>query len=135
MRQLNRTGYMHNRGRMIVSSFLTKDLLIDWRKGEQYFAQNLIDYNISANNGGWQWAAGTETDAQPFFRIFNPWTQSHKFDPECRYIKKWAPELKDVPNKKIHKWDKYCDEKTYFKPIVVHSVQRKKTLDMYKSVS
>lgn len=135
MKQLNRTGYMHNRGRMIVSSFLTKDLLTDWRKGEKYFAQNLIDYNISANNGGWQWAAGTGTDAQPFFRIFNPWTQSQKFDPECRYIKKWIPELKNVSPKKIHEWNKYCDEKIYFKPIVQHDVQRKKALDMYKSIS
>ena len=134
MKQLNSTGYMHNRGRMIVSSFLTKDLLTDWKKGEKYFAQNLIDYNISANNGGWQWAAGTGTDAQPFFRIFNPWTQSQKFDPKCNYIKKWVPQLKNIEPKKIHEWNKYCDEKIYFKPIVEHDVQRKKALDMYKSI-
>ena len=96
MKQLNTTGYTHNRGRMIVSSFLTKDLQIDWRWGEKYFATQLVDYNISANNGGWQWSAGTPTDAQPYFRIFNPWTQSEKFDSECKYIKKWLPVLEDI---------------------------------------
>ena len=107
MRQMNKTGYMHNRGRMIVASFLTKDLLIDWRWGEQYFANKLVDYNISANNGGWQWAAGTGTDAQPYFRIFNPWTQSENFDKNCVYIKKWIPELEEVENKHVHQWFKY----------------------------
>ena len=87
---------------MIVASFLTKNLQVDWRIGEKYFAQNLIDYNMSANNGGWQWASGSGTDAQPYFRIFNPYTQSSKFDSECKYIKKWLPELNDVPNKHIH---------------------------------
>ena len=97
----------HNRGRMIVASFLTKNLLVDWRIGEKYFAQNLIDYNMSANNGGWQWASGSGTDAQPYFRIFNPYTQSLKFDNDCVYIKKWLPQLKDIPNKHIHNWENF----------------------------
>lgn len=136
MRQLNKTGYMHNRGRMIVASFLTKDLLIDWRWGEQYFATKLVDYNISANNGGWQWAAGTGTDAQPYFRIFNPWTQSENFDKNCVYIKKWIPELEKVGNKHIHQWFRYHDmyQNTYLKPIIDHAEARKKALDMYKDI-
>ena len=105
MRQLNKIGFMHNRGRMIVASFLTKDLLIDWRWGEKYFANKLIDYNVSANNGGWQWASGTGTDAQPYFRIFNPWTQSENYDDDASFIKLWIPELKNIPAKDIHKWD------------------------------
>ena len=134
MRQMNTTGYMHNRGRMIVASFLTKDLLIDWREGEKYFATQLIDYNMSANNGGWQWAAGSGTDAQPYFRIFNPWTQSKNFDPECIYIKKWVPELQEVPPKDIHNWHKcHNDYKgIYIKPILDHDEARKKTLVAYK---
>ena len=133
MRQLNETGYMHNRGRMIVSSFLVKDLHIDWKLGEKYFANKLIDYNISANNGGWQWSAGTGTDAQPYFRIFNPWTQSKNFDPECEYIKKWIPELKDYDKNSIHNWFKFCNsESSYPCPIVDHAKQRIIVLDMYK---
>ena len=132
--QLNKTGYMHNRGRMIVASFLTKNLLIDWREGEKYFATQLIDYNMSANNGGWQWAAGTGTDAQPYFRIFNPWLQSEKFDPNCDYIKHWLPVLKDIPNKHIHNWHKHYDKYNieYNKPIVDHDISRKKALEHYK---
>jgi deoxyribodipyrimidine photo-lyase len=134
MRQLNETGFMHNRGRMIVASFLTKDLLIDWRWGERYFATKLEDYNVAANNGGWQWSAGTGSDSQPYFRIFNPWSQSLKYDKECIYIKKWVPELKDVDNKDIHNWfecyDKYDID--YPKPIVDHSKVRLKTLKIYK---
>lgn len=102
MRQLNRTGYMHNRLRMIVASFLTKDLGIDWRKGERYFADHLIDYDLAANNGGWQWAASTGCDAQPYFRIFNPVTQSQKFDPDGRFIRRYLPELERVPDKFVH---------------------------------
>jgi len=134
MTQLNTTGYMHNRGRMIVASFLTKDLMIDWREGEKYFATKLVDYNMSANNGGWQWAAGTGTDAQPYFRIFNPWTQSEKFDPNCTYIKKWLPVLKDIPNKHIHNWNKYCNDYNidYNCPIIEHDKARKQALDLYK---
>lgn len=134
MNQLNTTGYMHNRGRMIVASFLTKDLMIDWREGEKYFATKLVDYNMSANNGGWQWAAGTGTDAQPYFRIFNPWTQSEKFDNDCTYIKKWLPVLKDIPNKHIHNWNKYCNYYNidYNCPIIEHNKARKQALDLYK---
>ena len=134
MRQLNTTGFMHNRGRMIVASFLTKDLLIDWRWGEKYFATQLQDYNISANNGGWQWAAGTGTDSQPYFRIFNPWSQSKSYDEDCEYIKKWVPELKDVPNKDIHDWEKKhkCHEIDYPEPIVDHKKERENTLKVYK---
>ena len=134
MRQMNTSGYMHNRGRMIVSSFLTKDLLIDWRWGEKYFAQNLQDYSISANNGGWQWASGSGTDAQPYFRIFNPWTQSKNYDPNCEYIKKWIPELEDVENKHIHQWYKFFEEyeSDYPEPMVDHDKARKETLEVFK---
>ncbi|AWI77700.1 deoxyribodipyrimidine photolyase [Parazoarcus communis] len=102
MRQINQTGYMHNRLRMIVASFLTKDLGVDWRLGERYFADHLIDFDLAANNGGWQWAASTGCDAQPYFRIFNPVTQSEKFDPEGRFIRRYVPELERVPNKFVH---------------------------------
>ena len=134
MRQMNETGYMHNRGRMIVASFLTKDLLIDWRWGEKYFATQLQDYNISANNGGWQWASGSGTDSQPYFRIFNPWSQSDKFDPNCEYIKKWVPELSEIENKHIHQWDKFYQdyETDYPEPIVNHKDERENTLKVYK---
>jgi len=134
MRQMNETGYMHNRGRMIVASFLTKDLLIDWRWGEKYFATKLLDYNISANNGGWQWASGSGTDAQPYFRIFNPWTQSKNFDKNCEYIKNWVPELKNVENKDIHNWFKTYDKYkiNYPGPMVNHDDERKNTLKIYK---
>ena len=134
MRQMNTTGYMHNRGRMIVSSFLIKNLWINWRWGEQYFANKLTDYNISANNGGWQWGSGGGTDAQPYFRIFNVWTQAKKFDSKCEYIKKWIPELKDIPPKDILGWDK-CHEKhdiDYPEPIVDHKETRERALLLFK---
>ncbi len=102
MRELNETGYMHNRVRMITASFLTKDLHIDWRLGEKYFAQKLVDYDPAVNNGNWQWSASTGCDAQPYFRIFNPWLQQEKFDPECVYIKRFVPELAGVPTKNLH---------------------------------
>lgn len=102
MRQLLQTGYMHNRLRMVAASFLTKDLGIDWRRGERFFAQHLNDYDLAANNGGWQWAASTGCDAQPWFRIFNPVTQSQKFDPEGKFIRRYVPELARVPDKHIH---------------------------------
>src|SRR6185295_15831974 len=102
MRQLNHTGFMHNRLRMLTASFLTKDLLIDWRGGERYFGAQLNDYDLAANNGNWQWAASTGCDAQPYFRIFNPVTQSEKFDPQGKFIRRYVPELKDVPDKYIH---------------------------------
>ena len=117
MRELNETGYMHNRLRMITASFLTKHLLIDWRWGEVYFAQKLLDFELSSNNGGWQWAAGTGCDAAPYFRIFNPYLQTKKFDPELKYIKKWVPELNEL---------------SYPQPIVDHSTARERTLAAYK---
>ena len=106
MRQLNKTGFMPNRLRMIVASFLTKDLHIDWRYGEKYFAQKLVDYDPCVNNGSWQWVASTGCNVQHYLRIFNPWIQQKKIDPECEYIKKWVTELKDVPVRLIHNLDK-----------------------------
>lgn len=105
MRQLKQTGWMHNRARMVVASFLTKDLLIDWREGERHFATHLVDYDPSANNGGWQWAASTGADAQPYFRIFNPLIQGKTHDPQAVYIKRFVPELASVNPKDIHRWD------------------------------
>jgi deoxyribodipyrimidine photo-lyase len=144
MRQINDTGYMHNRLRMIVASFLTKDLLIDWRWGEKYFADNLNDFDLSANNGGWQWAASTGCDAQPYFRIFNPVTQSERFDPEGKFIRKYLPELANVPAKFIHApWMLPPLEqqargvtigRDYPAPIVDHAVQRDKALALFKAV-
>lgn len=135
MRQLNTTGWMHNRVRMIVASFLVKDLHIDWRWGERYFATNLLDYDPSVNNGNWQWAASTGCDAQPYFRIFNPWLQQKKYDPECEYIKRWIPELQQFPAKVIHNWydaDINCD---YPKPVVDHKRESAIAKLMYKSLS
>lgn len=132
MRQLNQTGWMHNRVRMIVASFLTKDLHIDWRWGEKYFAQNLVDYDPAVNNGSWQWAASTGSDAQPYFRIFNPWSQQKKFDPECKYIKRWIPELEKYNSKEIHQWQ---GDNSYPSPIVDHNIERKKALEMFKEIS
>ncbi len=116
MRELNATGFMHNRVRMIVASFLTKHLLIDWRWGEQYFAKHLLDFDFAANNGGWQWAAGCGCDAAPYFRVFNPTLQTEKFDKDLKYIRKWVPEL---------------DSFSYPKPIVPHDVARKRALEVY----
>jgi deoxyribodipyrimidine photo-lyase len=120
MRQLNATGLMHNRVRMVVASFLVKDLLVDWRWGERYFAQQLVDYDPCVNNGNWQWAASTGCDAQPYFRIFNPWRQQERFDPNCEYIKKWIPKLADLPAKAIHKWALSPSGAEYPSPIVDH---------------
>lgn len=132
MRQLNTTGYMHNRGRLIVASFLVKNLHISWEWGEKYFAQKLIDYDVLVNNGNWQWVSGSGADSMPYFRIFNPWTQSEKFDKNCIYIKHWIPELKDVENKHIHQWEKYYDIDVYIKPIIDYKKSREITLKMYK---
>jgi deoxyribodipyrimidine photo-lyase len=135
MRQLNHIGWMPNRARMVVASFLTKDLLIDWRAGERYFMQHLIDGDPAANNGGWQWSAGTGTDAQPYFRIFNPVTQSQKFDPEGTYIRHWVPELRDVTGKHIHApWKLKEPPADYPAPIVDHKAARQRTLDAFKAV-
>jgi deoxyribodipyrimidine photo-lyase len=137
MRELNTTGYMHNRGRLIVASFLTKTLLIDWRKGEEYFATILTDYDPASNNGNWQWVASTGADSQPYFRIFNPWEQAKNYDSDCVFIKKWVPELKDVPVKDILNWEKewenYKDIK-YSKPIVDYKKQKDLALKMFGNV-
>lgn len=132
MRELNTTGFMHNRVRMVVASFLTKDLHIDWRKGEKYFAQKLIDYDPAVNNGNWQWAASTGCDAQPYFRIFNPWLQQQKFDPDCLYIKKWVPELKSLSSKAIHNLNKIPSQ-SYPSPMVLHDIESKEALLRYKN--
>ncbi len=118
MRELNETGFMHNRVRMITASFLIKHLLIDWRWGEAYFAKKLLDFDFAANNGGWQWAASSGCDAVPYFRIFNPTSQTLKFDPDLKYIKKWVPELNSF---------------AYPKPIVEHQFARERVLNVYKN--
>jgi deoxyribodipyrimidine photo-lyase len=137
MRQLNATGWMHNRGRLIASSFLVKTLLIDWRFGEQYFAKHLVDYDVASNNGNWQWISGTGVDSMPYFRVFNPWTQSEKFDADAIYIKKWIPELKNVDSRDLHNWNESCflqkyERIRYPKPIVDFDEQRKRFLELYK---
>jgi len=134
---------MHNRLRMVVASFLVKDLLIDWRWGERYFAEHLIDFDLSANNGGWQWAASTGCDAQPWFRIFNPITQSERFDAAGKFIRKYVPELTNCSDKEIHApWQmsslmqQSCNViigKDYPTPIVDHATQRALALDLYKN--
>ncbi len=144
MEQLNQTGFMHNRLRMVVASFLTKDLGIDWRWGEQYFAAQLNDFDLSANNGGWQWAASTGCDAQPYFRIFNPLSQSEKFDPKGAFIRRYLPQLKNLDDKAIHApWLaapmllKDAGVKlgaNYPMPVVDHDVARKLTLQRYEVV-
>ena len=145
MRQLLQTGYMHNRLRMVVASFLTKDLGIDWRRGEQFFAQHLNDYDLAANNGGWQWAASTGCDAQPWFRIFNPITQSQRFDPDGRFIRRYVPELARLPDKHIHfpasmqpQQLQACGVqlgKDYPQPIVDHASARQRTLMRFHFLS
>lgn len=145
MRQLNQTGYMHNRLRMIAASFLTKDLLVDWRLGERYFADRLVDYDLAANSGGWQWAASVGCDAQPWFRIFNPVTQSGKFDPQGRFIRRYLPELAAVPDAFIHApWTLPAREqartgvivgRTYPAPIVDHAAQRVRALALFRAAA
>lgn len=137
MNQLNSTGWMHNRSRMIVSMFLTKDLLLDWRLGEKYFATKLVDYDPASNSGGWQWSTSIGSDAAPYFRIFNPWLQSKRFDPKCVYIKKWIPDLVSVPEKDIHKWNEtYMNYKNidYPEPIVDHKENSNKIKDLFKNL-
>ena len=133
MRQLRETGWMHNRVRMIVASFLTKDLLVDWRWGERYFMETLLDGDLAPNNGGWQWAASTGCDPQPYFRIFNPKLQGEKFDPDGAYVRRWVPELRDVPTKFIHEPHACPEARGYAKPIVDHQAQKPKALALYKS--
>ncbi|GAB4538685.1 MAG: deoxyribodipyrimidine photo-lyase [Anaerolineales bacterium] len=135
MRQLKETGWMHNRARMIVASFLVKDLLIDWRWGESWFMENLLDGDLAANNGGWQWTAGTGTDAAPYFRVFNPVLQSAKFDPDGRYIRQWIPELRGVDSKKIHApWQfDVCAAGYPARPMVDRAIVKERTLQAYKN--
>lgn len=131
MRQLNQTGWMHNRLRMISASFLVKDLHIDWRWGEEYFMSKLIDGDFSANNGGWQWAASTGTDAVPYFRIFNPVTQSEKYDPDGHFIRTYLPELAECQGKKIHWPHPEATASGYVEPIVEHNAARLVTLELF----
>jgi deoxyribodipyrimidine photo-lyase len=133
IRELNETGYMHNRLRMITASFLTKDLQLDWRLGERYFAQKLTDYDPCVNNGSWQWAASTGCDAQPYFRIFNPWLQQKKFDPDCLYIKQWVPELSSLSPKEIHNWEKEGEISLYPRPICDHSEEAANAKNRFKN--
>jgi len=138
MRELAATGFMHNRLRMIVASFLTKDLLLDWRLGERHFMNHLADGDLASNNGGWQWAAGTGTDAQPYFRIFNPQLQGEKFDPEGEYVRRWVPELSKVSKRYVHRpWEATPIERAawdYPERVVVHEDQRPLALAMYGAV-
>jgi len=144
MRQINQTGYMHNRLRMVTASFLIKDLGIDWRRGERYFAEKLTDFDLSANNGGWQWAASSGCDAQPYFRIFNPITQSEKFDPEGKFIRRYVPELAQLPDKALHApWQakpeilqaaKITLGVDYPLPVIDHASARKATSARYAVV-
>ena len=133
MRLFAETGWIHNRMRMVVASFLTKDLLIDYRRGEAYFAAQLLDFDMAANNGGWQWSASTGCDAQPYFRIFNPYSQSERFDPNGDFIRANLPELKNLKGKKIHRPDlALLPRGAYPKPIVEHDVQRDKAIALFK---
>ena len=142
MRELLATGYMHNRVRMIVASFLTKDLLLDWRLGERHFMAHLVDGDLASNNGGWQWAASTGTDSQPFFRVFNPGLQGGRFDPGGRYVRRWVPELERLPDSWVHEPDRASIPvlrsagvrlgKNYPRPIVEHAAQREKAIRLYQ---
>lgn len=136
MRQLNQTGWMHNRLRMVVASFLVKDLLIDWREGERYFLERLIDGDLAANNGGWQWAASSGTDAAPYFRIFNPVTQGERFDQQGEFIRHWLPELHQVPDSAIHSPHLWAKKNRvgldYPAPVVDHKMARQRTLEAFE---
>lgn len=133
MRCLNETGMMHNRLRMVVASFLCKTLLVDWRKGEAYFAEKLLDFDLAANNGGWQWSSSSGCDAQPYFRIFNPYSQSEKFDSKGEFIRHWVPELAHLNARDIHQPDPLLAP-DYPRPIVSYELNRKRCLDLYSVV-
>ncbi|WP_458206476.1 cryptochrome/photolyase family protein [Haladaptatus sp. NG-SE-30] len=139
MRQLRDEGWMHNRTRMVVASFLTKDLLVDWHEGYDWFRRKLVDHDTANDTGGWQWAASTGTDAQPYFRIFNPMTQGKRFDPDAEYIRKYVPELEGVPPKKIHSWHELDDSEReelapdYHAPIVEHADRREMAISMFEN--
>ena len=132
MRQLNTYGWMHNRLRMIVASFLTKDLMIHWKHGERYFEQHLADADLAANNGGWQWSASTGTDAAPYFRVFNPTTQGKTYDPDGTFIRRMIPELASIKDAAIH--EPWALNKDYPAPIVDHAQARLRALDRYGAV-
>ncbi|MGD9953918.1 MAG: FAD-binding domain-containing protein, partial [Burkholderiales bacterium] len=144
MRQIAATGWMHNRLRMVAASFLVKDLLVDWRRGERWFAERLLDFDLAANNGGWQWSASTGCDAQPWFRIFNPVTQSERFDPRGEFIRRWVPELARVPARLVHApWKMGPLEqqaagcvigRDYPAPVIDHAAQRGKALALFRGV-
>jgi len=134
MRQLRKTGWMHNRARMVVASFLTKDLLLDWRRGERFFMQRLVDGDPASNNGGWQWAASTGTDAQPYFRVFNPVLQGERFDPGGRYVKRYVPELAALPPKFVHRpWEYHSPPANYPGPIVDHGERRLEAIQRFST--
>jgi deoxyribodipyrimidine photo-lyase len=137
MTQINTTGFMHNRGRLIVASFLIKNLMVDWRYGEKYFAKKLVDYDVYVNQGNWQWVSGSGADSMPYFRVFNPSRQSAKYDSNAEYIKKWLPQLKDIEPKHLHEWEIYykeynLNEINYYKPIIDYSISKKTTLSIYR---
>lgn len=138
MRQLSHSKWMHNRTRMVVSSFLSKDLLIDWRRGERHFMENLIDGDFASNHGGWGFGSSTGVDPQPYFRIFNPLRQSERFDPDGEYIRHWVPELRDVKDKAIHEpYERgagpIAEKNGYPRPMVDHAASRERALTRYKS--
>lgn len=139
MRQLKETGWLHNRLRMVTAMFFTKDMMMDWRIGEQYFAQSLVDYDPASNNGGWLWSSSVGADSAPYFRIFNPWTQSKRFDPDCVYIRQWIPELKTVGDRDIHDWFKHHDDVKYKdveydKPMLDHNTSVKKIKAIFAAI-
>ena len=134
MRQLEAEAWMHNRVRMLVASFLVKDLHLDWRWGARHFMHQLVDGDLASNQHGWQWAAGTGTDASPYFRIFNPVTQSKRFDPKADYIRRWIPELREVPDQYVHEPWKSPNQHGYVAPIVDHDVERKRSLAAYETL-
>ena len=135
MRELAATGWMHNRARMIVASFLAKDLHIDWREGERWFMRRLVDGDPASNNGGWQWAASTGTDAQPYFRIFNPTLQGERFDPDGAYVRRWVPELEGLPGKAVHRpWAARLESHRYPVPVVSHAREREIAIARFRAV-
>jgi deoxyribodipyrimidine photo-lyase len=134
MRELAATGWMHNRVRMVVAMFLTKNLLIDWHLGEAHFMDQLVDGDFAANNGGWQWSAATGTDAAPYFRVFNPVTQSQRFDPEGHYLRRWVPELAGLDARSIHEpWRYAGGPKAYPKPVVDLKASRERAIAHFKA--